>query len=203
MLSALPPIAPGEEPRPKRRAGEAQGHLDPATQLMVAKLALKLAQEGRLLLALTTTHWLIPTTSELSRHLQAEQKRYSQAVRQEGKQHKRGPPQPYVLRTLLSSLLELLSAAPADQKNEDLIRRLTDAVGKVQSGQLTDSIVECRLSKCFDSSKRRLLVGVRHPELDALITEGLTTLKFQRLTGRAPPSYLEREIQRKIGGADS
>ena len=62
-------------------------------------------------------------------------------------------------------------------------------------GEKHELVQFCRLDRTYAADKRRLTLAVRISELREALAGALTQLGAERRFGRAPPSFMERELQ--------
>ena len=123
---------------------------------------------------------------------------YSEQVRTKGRGHGLGPPFYYAFGGLLKALIS---------KRGDLIGNSSKAMiekyynimdGTDDFEEKAEIIQFCKLDKMYQEGKKRLTVSIRETELRKAISRALLECGADRRYGRAPPTFMERELQQWV-----
>jgi len=164
--------------------------------------------------------FILPADSPIIESISKRGRWYSEKTKELGKGHGLGPPGPLFFASLLTSLLEKKNDIGGNTR-----KYLSVIAGFMRSLEMQDcsTIVRaCRVTRVYDSSKRRLLVALAdgemlqmmpklvRDELSSLSEQGFSTRTALRralselgalyLMGKAPAGGLERALQAAVGG---
>ena len=123
---------------------------------------------------------------------------YQSAVKEAGKGHGLGPPHIYVFAGLISSLTKSNPAEVGEENHSQLVQSLKhldtiDLHAKCELVQL------CRLNNTHIKEIKRITLcfapNTLAQQLRTVVVQSMMRLKWEVKEGKAPPSFMERELQ--------
>ena len=118
---------------------------------------------------------------------------YAKLVQEEGRGHKRGPPYIWAWAGLISSLDkrgQVVGAMTAKKLKE----YMTELEG-MDIEQRCEAVKFCRLDKMYNQELRRITFCCSNGEARAAVLKAFDEVGAERKQGKAPASYMERELQ--------
>ena len=103
-----------------------------------------------------------------------------------------GPPHMHIFRALLLNLSK--RRAEIGEANADNIDEFLRSLSTMDREQYLDKCRVCRLVKCYDRSKMRLLLAVERTGLHDNLLASFSKIGAKALQGMAPPGALERVL---------
>ena len=152
--------------------------------------------------------------------IQTEGKAYAETVKKEGSGHRRGPPAPHMFVGFVESLL--LHKEGLGRRTYEYLKLVHDTMLQVPTCDLAFMVRACRLQKVYDSSKLRLIIGLREDIWLAILPEDqkekflnnadfcarsirlslrqalLEATDARLLSGKAPPGAMEVILQEAL-----
>ena len=162
------------------------------------KQMLRSAQVDRELLSIVTETTVIQADSAEAKECKLQMVAYSRKLI--NKEKVEGPP--YLL--CFAGLLKALASRGMEigKKNQADITDYKQAFDGATLQGKVDMCKTCRLETMFKQDLRRLVFAVS-PEASRMIGCALEQLGGERKLGKAPPSYLERELQDYLEALES
>ena len=164
---------------------------------LLAKAASFLLQNAREVESIILDVLLLDTDSQPVLGVKTATKDWSKKVEEAGKGHTHGPPHVSALEGCLGSILKLDIGGTNKAKMQDLISEISE----IPLHQRPMYIRACRVRPAYDRSKTKLALALTGPLekyrctiIDSLIQGASASYK----TGRAPPSAMERELQKLL-----
>ena len=187
--------ARGDQPeKEKKKAGNIRGESSQLLQLL-AKQALRGAQESRDLHSAVIDTWVGDGGSPESNNMGEQNANYQEQVRKDGKGHKLGPPHVYTFGGLMAGLLTRKDLTPELLAK---LREISDWWADASTQQACEAVKFRRMSKVFHQKQRRLQIawGPRASPWSQFVRDALAeSHAWEMKLGRAPPAVMERELQ--------
>ena len=194
-------VAPDQDPKKraedkKQRAlgmKKSGGHSGPLYVLLI-KALLQAHQRTRDLAGAVFETVSLDTSSSVVLEMQSQTSRYAKIVKSRGKGHGLGPPYFYAFGGLLQALIKKKAEIGASNATvlEKYFGILEAATTEAEKHEL---IQFCRLDRMYAADHKRLTFAARTSDLRGALGSSLTQLGAERRFGRAPPSFMERELQ--------
>ncbi len=198
-----PAAAAGRGAKPNKNKDKERGQAGQrdATKLggnaVIIKSLLNLFQRMRLAESLLDTDlWMSDRTVDVAKVMRGSQIKYSNAVKEKGREHGLGPPGPQVW----TDLVEYMSGpggVDVGAKNRAAWAKEAELLAGASSPQdILVRIPLCRITRAYDESKAKILINVKELELRELLRSSFEQLGLaERLCGQAPRGPLERDLE--------
>ena len=160
---------------------------------MLMKLSLKGAQSLRDLGGAVFDTFTGSTTLAEAASMSQQTTVYAKKTKEAGRGHKFGPPNIWAAGGLIHSLMKrgaAVGAAYADQ-----IKAIWEAWEKMDIPEKCEVIQFCRLDKMYRADSKRITLAIRNAEWRVTINKAMENVGWTRKYGRAPASFMERDVQ--------
>ena len=128
--------------------------------------------------------------------MKAAGKRYAKAVRQDGPGHSWGGPHIHSYRALISGLV-----SEGEKIGGQTLKRLSEHSVKIEAEEIEEvgeRVHVCRAKDTARSEETRIIVAPTEGEIAKAVKEACRQLGGRVAQGRAPRSYMERELAKLI-----
>ena len=139
---------------------------------------------------------LLPSDSEAVKAIKSSTKQWDQEVKEKGRNHGLGPPR---LRAW-DGLIAALAASDVGSRNKEKLKELEEKLKTATAMERELSIRARKAKVCYDKEFTKIAVSVQHLASSSreLLLSSLEQVGAVRKSGRAPPTNLERSIQKMI-----
>jgi len=161
--------------------------------IVLTKQILRSAQTDRELWGAVVDTGIVDTTSPLVVCSSEQTVLYNDTVQAKGSGHGVGPPHIWAFGGQLSAMnknKEILG-----ERLWPLVHDICTYYGEMTIAQKCEVVKICRKDKMFDSKKTRLTVVITDKAIRDVFLQCWDKMLVSRKWGKAPPTYLEREIQ--------
>lgn len=165
---------------------------------LLVKSTLQLQQNFRELAAAVYHTILIPTESTMAVKMVEAGRRYALAVRTDGKGHTWDSPHTHAHKAMILGLLD--SAAKIGELTSKVLSEHTEEIKDMEPYEIGDISLACRVKTTANKEEMRIFFAMAegHKGLTRSIKEGARQLGGRIAEGRAPRSYMERELAKLL-----
>ena len=157
--------------------------------VVMLKQVLRSAQQGRDTQAILLQVILIETEGDENKAMKEATIEYNQAVQ---KDPNHGRPHIYCFMALVESLVKRKETVGA--RNAKMLKDFETKLMTKDIEEKADLIKYCRVDRLYRCDQRKLMMCVQDEAISAVVS-ALVQLGGVRKQGRAPASWLERELQ--------
>eukprot|EP00929_Paragymnodinium_shiwhaense_P086920 TRINITY_DN47288_c0_g2_i1.p2 TRINITY_DN47288_c0_g2~~TRINITY_DN47288_c0_g2_i1.p2 ORF type:complete len:225 (-),score=68.81 TRINITY_DN47288_c0_g2_i1:322-996(-) len=157
----------------------------------------------RELMGATYQNFIIGKDNIITKAIAEALKRYHEAVAQEGKEHKRGPPFLWAWTALVQALVE---SDKTSVENKNVLKMYWEKkIAKLQPPELAGDIRACKLSKAFKRGTRKLRIANVDRALEKVVVQSLKQNDALWTVGQPPRGELARQAEKllKEAGLDT
>ncbi|CAK0853370.1 unnamed protein product [Prorocentrum cordatum] len=161
---------------------------------LMLKQILRLSQQCRDMSGVIFDTLIVPMTVAFITMMSEQTVAYAAETKSKGKEHTLGPPHIYAMGGLIKGLMTHGDSLGA-QNHTDLATAWKEHDG-YSVEQKCELILFCRQDKVFQKERRRITFATRDAKFRSILLACLSQVpQTTRKYGRAPASFMEREIQ--------
>ncbi|CAK0847697.1 unnamed protein product, partial [Prorocentrum cordatum] len=173
---------------------------------LMSRQTLRSAQQLRELQAVIYDVRLLAETCSIVLATQEQTSNYADHVKGK-KDHDLGPPHIYSLGGALKTYADVKPGTPGFSMPEPLHKELNTAFAEYDKWpmeQKCDLVLHCRVEKVFQRGMRKVTVAFRDPQFRIMMNKAFECAEgAEKKVGKAPPTFLERDLQEWLEGMES
>ena len=160
--------------------------------VLMLKQVLRSAQINRELVSINCHTIVLLANSPECLQMKLQMVAFSKAI-VEKQQQPLGPPHLYCFAGLLKAMIS--RGVEVGKKNNEGLKEAQEMFDKASLSDRQAICQMCKVEKMYKNENKRLVMSFGSADLARLITDSLVQTGAEQKYGKAPPSYLERELQ--------